>query len=142
MKCKVCENPAGYKYEIKKFKYWRLDLFENQSYLGRIAFVLKRHGEDLFEISEEEKKELFDIVKLYKKNVSKLFKPDLFNYASQGNNTRHLHLHIMPRYIDKRLFDGTEFIDTRWGENYAPAPELTLEDKLLFKIIEAIRKEI
>ena len=52
--------------------------------------------------------------------LNHLFLPDKINYAALGNVFERLHVHFIPRYKTKRVFSGVDFIDTRWGKNYAP----------------------
>jgi diadenosine tetraphosphate (Ap4A) HIT family hydrolase len=122
--------------KIKEFKYWDLYLHQNQCYLGRSVIWLKREGvTDLMELPVEEQTELFVIGKQVKEVLTKLFQPDLFNWASLGNITNHLHLHVIPRYKRVRNFDGTDFIDERWGQNYSPYnKDFILSEKIILEI--------
>src|SRR5690554_5886595 len=99
MDCFFCNpNPEFEKYRIAEFNNWRIELHSNQAYLGRCIIVLKNHAEDLFDLNEEKIKELFEVGKNLRNALNKSFKPDLFNYSSLGNEVRHLHLHVVPRY--------------------------------------------
>lgn len=116
--------------DIKVFKHWTLLLHNNQSYLGRTICRLNIYKEKLSDLNEEEYLEFLEIVRQYEKALSFLWQPDLYNYAQLGNVVPHLHFHFIPRYKEKREFEGVDFIDERWGRNYAPAPEKE-EDKIL-----------
>jgi diadenosine tetraphosphate (Ap4A) HIT family hydrolase len=72
--------------------------------------------------------------------LTRLFKPDLFNYASLGNDTHHLHVHVIPRYASPREFQGIAFEDKRWGHSYRTNPELKIADEALFRIRDGIKK--
>ena len=109
------------KYLIKEYEHWKVYLHDNQCYLGRIYVWAKRkEALDFFDMTEEEIEEYFKVGKELKKVLSKLFQPDLFNYATLANVAAHLHTHIIPRYKSKREFLGTIFNDENWGQNYAP----------------------
>jgi diadenosine tetraphosphate (Ap4A) HIT family hydrolase len=128
---------------IKKYKHWSIVISTNQCYLGWCLVKLNRHIVDLFDTTKEEREELFEVVTNLRDALKRLFKPDLFNYASLGNSVRHLHLHFIPRYEKKRLFGGVTFIDKRWGHNYAPVDkEFKIPDSVLNKIREAIKKNL
>lgn len=106
---------------VKEFEHWSVFMHENQCYLGRVYLWSKRKGAfDFIETSAEERREFFDIVTETKDVLCKLFQPDRFNYATLGNVCSHLHVHIIPRYRTKRTFKTVDFIDERWGKNYAP----------------------
>ena len=137
MECFLCKKNEDLL--VKQYERWTLIVHPNQYYLGRCILKLNRHIVDLFDITEDEQDELFSIMKDVKNALSESFRPDFFNYASLGNKVEHLHMHVIPRYKDKRTFDGITFMDGRWGHNYKPydksfnVPESTLEK---------IRKEI
>lgn len=119
--CSFCQKSEEYKkYLVKKFTYWRVELWTNQCYLGRCVVILNRHAEDLFEITNKEQAELFAIVPRLQAVLKKHFEPDLFNYESLGNKVRHLHVRITPRYKKSVSFEGHIFTDERWGKNPSP----------------------
>ncbi len=104
---------------------------------------LNRHVIDLFDITVEERSELFEIMKKLRNALSGLFKPDLFNYASLGNMVEHLHIHVIPRYKEKRTFEGIEFTDNRWGDNYSPYDMgFKIPDSVLDKLRELIKQKL
>jgi len=94
-------------------------------------------------MTKEEKEEYFKIGNELKKAYKKLFRPDLYNYATFANVTPHLHTHFIPRYSSKREFLGLIFIDERWGKNYAPYnKEFKVSEENLIKIRDAIKLEL
>lgn len=129
------------KFLIKDFKHWAVYLHLNQYYLGRVYIWAKRADSlDLFEISSEEKEELFIIGIKLKEALGKLFSPDIYNYVVQANVTPHLHMHFIPRYKSSRIFEGIEFKDERWGKNYAPYDyDFKVSEDILTKIRDAIK---
>lgn len=129
---------------IKEYKFWEVYLHENQYYLGRVYIWAKREDAlDLFDITKEEREEYFKIGKELKKALGKLFKPDLYNYATLANVTSHLHTHFIPRYSSNRKFSGIIFNDERWGQNYAPYNKgFKVSEEVLIKIRDALKKEL
>ncbi len=130
--------------KIEDFEYWSLYLNEYQCYLGRVYIVAKRKDAmDFLEMTQNETLEFFEIAKKTKKVLSDLFQPDLMNYASLGNIFKHLHVHLVPRYKAKRVFNGIEFEDVRWGQNYAPYnQEFKLSLPILIEIKEKIKNHL
>lgn len=117
----MAENMDYEKLKIREYKLWTLYLNENQCYLGRVCLVANRSdAKDFIEMTEAEREEFFSSAKQVNKALKKLFKPDLMNYAALGNNFHHLHVHLIPRYENERMFNGIKFVDKRWGSNYAP----------------------
>lgn len=132
------------KYRIKEYNYWVVYLHQNQCYLGRVYVWAKRENAiDLMQMSREEREELFDIGQAVNKALAELFYPDLMNYAALGNTATHLHLHIIPRYASPRIFDNMEFVDERWGKNYAPYDhDFSIPEPILIKIRDAIKEKL
>jgi diadenosine tetraphosphate (Ap4A) HIT family hydrolase len=125
---------------IKDYKYWLINIHENQGNLGRCVVWCKRDDAlDLADATQEEQLELFAILKELRKACQELFQPNWFNYAFLGNGTRHLHGHFVPRYTKQKTFMGITFEDKLYGHNYktdhnfiTPAPVL-LEIQSLFR---------
>jgi len=97
---------------------------------------------DFFDMTNQELDEYMKIGKLIKKTLEKLFQPDMFNYATLGNVTPHLHTHIIPWYKTSRIFNGTAFVDENYGKNYAHNKSLALPEDILMQIKEAITSEL
>jgi diadenosine tetraphosphate (Ap4A) HIT family hydrolase len=107
--------------KIKEYAHWTLFLHENQCYLGRMYLLANDYEKkDFMEITITEREEFFEIGSGIKMALNHLFLPDKINYAALGNVFERLHVHFIPRYKTKRVFSGIDFIDTRWGKNYAP----------------------
>jgi len=137
IECGLCQRIEKYtRLDIKDYNHWGVTLFENQYYLGRNIIFLKRHAVDFFtDITEEERDEFFNITKMVRSSLKELYNPDLFNYATLGNEVNHLHWHIIPRYKDEREINGVIFKDENWGKNYAPYNKnFKIEDEILLRI--------
>lgn len=128
--------------DIKKYEYWSLALHINQYHLGRCVCYLNIYKEKISALSKEEYFELFTIIKGYEQAINKLWFPDWWNYAQQGNITPHLHMHFVPRYKTPREFDGINFEDEFWGRNYNNAPKKSPEPHTLYNITEAIKSNL
>ncbi len=129
------------KYLIKKYKYWSVYLHPNQNLLGRcIVWCNRKSALDFSDASFEELKELLNIVKKLKKTCKKLFNPDWFNYTFLGNKTPHLHLHFVPRYKEKRIFEDFVFEDKHFGKHYQTDPNFKTPEKITKKLIKLYKK--
>lgn len=141
-KCIFCDGKLE-KFLIKKFNYWTVYLNEDQYYLGRIYVALNRHGpEDTVNLTDEEWKELKLVNDSLTKILKSLYDYDLISYLTLQNKDRnHFHVHIIPRYKDKREFYGREFEDKLWGKAPIPTPKKEeLGEEILIKIKEDIKK--
>lgn len=80
---------------------------------GHTLVVPKRHVASFFEMSQNEKNEVFQLIEVLKAELDEEFGPDGYNVgwndgASAGQTVFHFHLHIIPR------FDG-DVEDARGG---------------------------
>ena len=131
------------KYKIKDYQYWSIYIYQNQSYLGRCIIWCKRgNALDLTDVTPEEREELFVILRKLKEALNKIFKPDWFNYAFLGNETRHLHCHLVPRYAANREFGGVTFKDERWGRNFQTDQNFIIPEKLIEEIRVKIKEAL
>ncbi len=72
---------------------------------GHILVIPKRHFSSLFEATEEEIIYLYRLLEESKELLDKEFKPDGYNVgvnigSPAGQSIFHLHIHLIPRYID------------------------------------------
>lgn len=72
---------------------------------GHILIIPKRHFSSLFEATEEEVVSFYRLLNKSRKLLDKEFKPDGYNVGvnigkKAGQTIFHLHIHLIPRYID------------------------------------------
>lgn len=138
--CDFCKKDTYKHLRLKENTYWRVELRMQQSYLGWCFIILKRHLEDLIDISAEEREELFSITKDVKKALTEAFQPDKFNYASLGNISSHVHLQVIPRYKEPRQAFGREFTDKFWGQHMLKKDSsFILSDDILMHITNQLK---
>ena len=70
---------------------------------GHILVVSKRHVASYFDLSNDEKHELVEIIDTLQRYLSDTYSPDGFNVGFNdgkcaGQTVQHFHLHIIPRY--------------------------------------------
>lgn len=128
---------------IKNYEHWSVYAHVNQGYLGRCYVWCKREdASDLPDANEEEQKELFKILRKLEEVIIKEFKADMLNYAFLGNETHHLHGHVIPRYSKTFDFEGITFIDKNWGHNYKTDKEFVTPPELLESVISKLKKNL
>lgn len=134
--------PKDYSKQIvKNYKFWSLQVHSNQGYLGRcVIMCLRSDAEDYADMTEDEHEELLLVIKEAKKAISKAFGPDWFNYAFLGNEYRHLHCHLVPRYEKEVGFLGIVFADRYYGKQYRTDMDFATSDELLFAVRDEIIK--
>ncbi|KKS81987.1 MAG: hypothetical protein UV58_C0014G0033 [Candidatus Wolfebacteria bacterium GW2011_GWC1_43_10] len=131
------------KFLIRDYKYWLVNIFENQGNLGRCVVWCKRNDAlDLSDATKEEQKELFEVLKKLRKACQDIFQPDWFNYAFLGNNTRHLHCHFIPRYAKQRVFMEITFEDKLYGHNYKTDHSFVTPEPVLLEVQSLLKKAL
>lgn len=70
---------------------------------GHILVISKRHIASYFDLSNDEKHELIEIIDTLQRYLSDTYSPDGFNVGFNdgkcaGQTVQHFHLHIIPRY--------------------------------------------
>jgi diadenosine tetraphosphate (Ap4A) HIT family hydrolase len=131
------------KYLIKDYTYWTVYSHTNQGYLGRCYVWCKREDAlDLPDATFEEREELFVILKSLEQVILKVFNPDMLNYAFLGNETHHLHGHIIPRYSKTFKFEGITFTDKNWGHNYKTDKDFVTSTELLNVVMKKLKENL
>ena len=70
---------------------------------GHLLFIPKRHVSNFFDITKEEREDIFDLVEKGKKLLDEKYKPDGYNVGINcgqvaGQTVMHVHIHLIPRY--------------------------------------------
>jgi diadenosine tetraphosphate (Ap4A) HIT family hydrolase len=103
---------------IRETPLWRVAVNLNQSLLGKLIVVLRRHQEAVARLTADEWSELHGLLIWSTERVKSAFAPDHFNYAFLQNQDRHVHLHVIPRYATPRHFAGLDFNDPEFPTHY------------------------
>jgi len=131
------------KFLIKEYKHWAIYIHQNQGYLGRCIVWCKREDAlDLTDATDEEREELFLVLRELKEAVTKVFTPDWFNYSFLGNGTQHLHGHFIPRYAKPKTFMDVVFEDKLYGHNYKTDHSFKTPLEVLKAVREKIKEEM
>ncbi len=131
MNCFFCANPGGR--VLYNCELYRIILVEDEFYPGYLRVVLNQHLRELSDLSEADNLLLYQAVIRCETVLRKILDPHKINIASFGNQTPHVHWHIIPRFNDDRHFPNPT-----WGEitnpHYIPSSEL-------LKLVELVDKE-
>lgn len=70
---------------------------------GHMLFMTKRHVENFFGTTAEEKKAIFELMDKAKEMIDKKYSPTGYNIGmncgvSAGQSVMHIHVHLIPRY--------------------------------------------
>jgi diadenosine tetraphosphate (Ap4A) HIT family hydrolase len=84
--------------------FWRLIDVRQPEYPGYIRLVLNRHVTELSWLAKPEHDQLFKLLLAIDELMRKELRPQKINIASLGNQTPHMHWHIIPRWQDDPHF--------------------------------------
>ena len=86
---------------------------KEQTYRGRCVVAYRAHVNELFELSEPELALFTQDVARAAKAMKAAFNPAKINYGAYSDKLPHLHMHLVPKYID----------GPSWGAPFAMMPE-------------------
>jgi diadenosine tetraphosphate (Ap4A) HIT family hydrolase len=149
MNCPICSwspNDEDYLF-ISETQYWRVCLAPNQSLLGRCVIHLKRHADDLAELTKDEWDNFLNVVQRVEESVKSAFSATMFNWSCYMNHAYrenhpnpHVHWWAVPRYARVVRFAKKTFEDPHFGNPYNHSRWLDLPKTLRDEIAKKIRE--
>jgi diadenosine tetraphosphate (Ap4A) HIT family hydrolase len=99
--------------EIAPLRASTLYLFREQTYRGRCVVAYRAHVNELFELPEAELGIFMQDVAHAAKAIRDAFDAKKINYGAYSDKLPHLHLHLVPKYVD----------GPSWGTTFTMMPE-------------------
>jgi len=81
-------------------------LFKEQTYKGRCVVAYKKHEVELYELDDKELLAFMKDVNKVASALKRLFNAEKINYGAYSDKLPHLHIHLVPKYIDGTDFGG------------------------------------
>jgi diadenosine tetraphosphate (Ap4A) HIT family hydrolase len=132
--CKSLHEPTHLVFFESRTSIGKLN--PDQFFRGYSFVTLKWHSEELYRLSDKDRKGFLEDMSRISRALSDAFNPDKMNYELLGNGMPHLHWHLVPRYKT----------DSFWGRPIWSGPRrrkrLTREDyvEIVAKIKDKLRK--
>ena len=108
----------------------RLLLMNNSLYPSLILVPRKEDISEVIDLEKSERFVLIEEINLISKIVKDIFKPDKLNIAALGNIVPQLHIHIIARYKNDRVFPKTIWVDNE-KRNYEKSEAEEIIKKIL-----------
>ena len=137
MECKFCDWKKHYE---KIYENEHVIAVWGSPYVkGHVKIILKRHAENLRELSKEEACAIMEAWRTVGKAIEQVLKPDIINWQINCNWTRHIHGHIYPRFKEDSDWGGPLKLPSKIEDKEKDyvAKELTNDEKS--KIIGLLR---
>lgn len=112
----------------------RVYLFKDQTYYGRCVVACKKHADELFELTDEERDAFMKDTARVARAVSQAVQAEKINLGMYGDKVKHVHFHVVPKQIDGPGYGGT------FEMSCNPPRHLSQEDYQL--LIEKIREHL
>jgi diadenosine tetraphosphate (Ap4A) HIT family hydrolase len=114
--CVLCQHDL--RPVVRQTKHWQTVVNHEQDILGKLFVALRRHEEDVADLTADEWADLRDEVRWATDRLRIAFEPDHFNYSFLMNAVAHVHLHVIPRYVGTRVLEGIVFSDSAYPHQY------------------------
>ncbi len=132
--CFYCERDqrlADLMVEVGDLSVSRLFVFREQTYAGRCLVAYQHHANELFELADGERDAFCKDVADAARAITGAFRPSKVNYGAFSDRLGHLHVHLVPKYVD-----GPD-----WGSTFrmSPTPPVLLSDAGYAALVERVR---
>ncbi len=94
--CKSLREPAHLIFFESRTSLGKLN--PDQFFKGYSFVTLKWHDEELYQLSDKNRRSFLEDMSRVATALAKTFNPDKMNYELLGNGMPHLHWHLVPRY--------------------------------------------
>lgn len=104
---------------------FRIILVNDQGLKGYCRLEAIKHIKEISDLPEAVFSQVFNILYIIEKALIFVLRPEKINLASLGNQTPHLHWHIIPRFLDDSFYPNSI-----WGEKIRDCDQSTTEDEI------------
>jgi diadenosine tetraphosphate (Ap4A) HIT family hydrolase len=81
-------------------------LFKEQTYHGRCVVAYKDHNIELYQLNDDQLLSFMKDVQKVANAIQKAFNPAKINLGFYSDKLKHLHAHIVPKYVDGPDYGG------------------------------------
>lgn len=100
--CELCQSPGGA--ILWEDDFCRVVSVADPDYPGFCRVIINRHAAEMSDLAVAEQQRLMNVVFTLEAVLRNVFQPDKINLASFGNQTPHVHWHVVPRWRSDRHF--------------------------------------
>ena len=100
--CTLCANHGGLALWCNAF--CRVVLVDDPGYPGFCRVILNRHVREMTDLAPTDQHSLMEVVFAVERALRQSTDAEKINLASLGNQTPHLHWHVIPRWRDDPTF--------------------------------------
>jgi diadenosine tetraphosphate (Ap4A) HIT family hydrolase len=119
--CELCDGPGGTL--LWQNGLCRVVSVQEPGLPGFLRVVLNRHVREMTDLAPGERDRFMAVLLAVEMHVRQCLEPEKMNLASLGNQTPHLHWHVIPRWRDDRYFPAPVWAAPRHGDPVPPGRE-------------------
>ncbi|MBN1971047.1 MAG: HIT family protein [Candidatus Delongbacteria bacterium] len=145
MNCKSCDSNNGIKRispgdTIFEGKYWLIEHAYPTSLKGWTVIVLKRHCEEMHNLSTNEFQELATIQEKLVKSLKNIFdsKREYIFCFAEADGFKHIHFHVVPKHDEF----NEDFIGVKVFHYLKPTPEEVVPNSVIIDICDKLKNEM
>ena len=111
--CRQDQRLTDLMIEIAPLQVSTLYLFKEQTHPGRCVVAYSGHVNELYELADDELAKFMQDVTRAARAMKVAFNPAKINYGAYSDKLPHLHMHLVPKYVD----------GPAWGTTFTMMPE-------------------
>lgn len=105
--CQPDQRQADLMAKVCDLSVSSLFVFREQTYAGRCLVAYRNHVNELFELTDVERDAFCRDVADAARAIQAAFQPAKINYGAYSDKLGHLHMHLVPKYVDGPDFGST-----------------------------------
>ncbi|MBK6406730.1 MAG: HIT domain-containing protein [Holophagales bacterium] len=105
--CEPDQRQADLMVEVCDLSVSSLFVFREQTYSGRCLVAYRHHVNELFELTDVERDAFCKDVADAARAMMTAFGPAKINYGAYSDKLGHLHVHLVPKYVDGPDYGST-----------------------------------
>jgi diadenosine tetraphosphate (Ap4A) HIT family hydrolase len=109
--CSLCTTDGGM--IIWKNDLFRIVAFHDSQLPGYLRIISQQHVKEMTDFPQAAQAQLFGLMMVCERLMRETMQPDKINLASLGNQTPHMHWHVIARWKDDAYFP-----DSIWSNAY------------------------
>jgi diadenosine tetraphosphate (Ap4A) HIT family hydrolase len=99
---------------IKELEHWCIVMRASQATLGAVVMIAKSDATSVAQLPAPAYAELQQATQLIERGLRQFRPFDTINYLAFMMVDPQVHFHVLPRYAEPQIFDGTSFTDPGW----------------------------
>lgn len=119
MACELCDCPGGE--PVWRDAALRVVLVDDADYPGYCRVIWNAHVREMTDLAPDQRTAMMAAVFAVERAVRDVLAPEKINLASLGNQTPHLHWHVIPRWTADRHFPAPIWAAPRRANGTNPA---------------------